>query len=222
MEFGRPGSGAMSLEDILNYLSSAMEVPPDVAAALDGPYARAARAAGLGAGNNPILAGAAISRQGVQAQPSTAQTAPSKEPPIHDYQEAFLTQLEPEAERIAKQYNFNKDHLLGLAAHESGWLKDPNAIANNDPLGINLPGTKTLRRFNSIPEAFDYWGRLWGRSVSGATTPNDFIARMQSRSVGKYNSADPNYNSNLEGTVNSAVMRDRQWEQMGRPRGKMP
>jgi hypothetical protein len=53
--------------------------------------------------------------------------------------------------------------------------------------------------------------------VSGSKTPDDFITR----STGQYNGSDPNYNTNLESTMNSAVMRDRQWEQMGRPAGKM-
>ena len=225
MQAGRPDSGVMSLEDILNHLYSAAEMPPHLAGAWDGPYLTAARAATarLNAERSPVLiAAAAAPQQGAPSQTRAPQATRPSEPPLHDFQKSFLTQLEPDADRIAKQYNLSKNHLLGLSAYESDWFRNPDAIAKNNPFGINIPGTKTKQSFKSIPEAFDYWGRLWGPAVSGATTPNDFITRMQSRTIGKYNSENPQYNSQLEGVVNSAIMRDRQWEQMGRPTGKTP
>jgi hypothetical protein len=128
----------------------------------------------------------------------------------------FSTLLDPLAEAAAK-LGIPTAWLVGLSAYESGWLNSHNAELNN-PFGLTAGGGANLS-FGSNAEAIDYWVRRFGPQVRGASSPEDFVARLQGRSDGrhvpgwfKYNSVNPEWERKVIeqiGTVERRIPRRR-------------
>lgn len=74
--------------------------------------------------------------------------------------------------------------LLGLAAHESGWLDKHNRDLN-DPFGVTHGGGPDVA-YNSIADTVAYWEHRYGPVVRGATSAQDFVQRLYEA---KYNIA---------------------------------
>ena len=98
--------------------------------------------------------------------------------PVH-VDRFFSTLLDPLAEAAAK-LGIPTAWLVGLSAYESGWLNSHNSALNN-PFGLTAGGGANLS-FRSNAEAIDYWVRRFGPQIRGASSPEDFVARLQGRS----------------------------------------
>lgn len=108
---------------------------------------------------------------------------------------------------------FNPDNLLGLAGHESTWYTAPDAVANNNPFGVNYPGTTQKRKFPDLDSAFDYWGKVFGRQLSGKNTSDEFVNGLRNLEVGPYNSKDPDYDQKVRDAIDSVKIKKPGWLQ---------
>ncbi len=129
---------------------------------------------------------------------------------LFDCKKEFFNQLLEPVTKVANQYNFDPNYLLAISAHESGWL-GPHAYELNNAFGMTKAGGKNLE-FNSFSESVDYWGKTFGSKVSGATSINDFINKLQTdlRSrggLGKYNSRDERYEDHIKDAYKSVSKR---------------
>jgi hypothetical protein len=85
---------------------------------------------------------------------------------------------------LAQRLGVDETWLLGLAAHESGYL-DPHNRTRNNPFGTTHGGGSNVH-YDSIDAAVVYWERRYGPIVRDATNAEDFVNRLYSN----------NYNSN--------------------------
>jgi hypothetical protein len=131
--------------------------------------------------------------------------------PILDNQRKFFDQFHDKIVGLAQQHNIDENLLLGLSAYESGWFGNKDAIANNNPFGVNRPGKKILQTYETIDDALEYWGRVFGPRVAGVQTPEEFQNRLRTKGVGAYNSDNPHYDEQLGGVIDSVKMKRPQW-----------
>lgn len=129
----------------------------------------------------------------------------------HNDKNAFFDRVRSGAGSVAEHFNVDEDYVMGLAAYESGWNTNEAAIAANNPLGINKPGSTTLRTFASVDAAFDYWGRHFGAAVEGTSTIPAFVDALHHLPAGAYNSVNPKYDPQLSGTIRSVEIAKTQW-----------
>jgi len=136
---------------------------------------------------------------------------------VHDQQlqakfENFFNQLYGPALTIANQLNTCVQCVLGVAAYESGYYSDQHDIDLNNPWGSTQAGGNDLQ-FGSLQDAANYWeqSNAWRFTGAPATTNSEFINDLEK--VPAYNSANPNYSSNLNGIINSVGTRMNIWLQ---------
>ena len=117
-------------------------------------------------------------------------------------QNHFFEELLDPVRRVANQYGFDPNFLLGLAAHESGWLGKHGQELNN-VFGVTLGGGPNLR-WESLEDAAAYWGRTYGSKVQGAKSIDDFINKLQTDQrqqggLGSYNTEDSKWAKKVHG-----------------------
>ena len=101
---------------------------------------------------------------------------------------------------MAKRLEIPVEWLLGLAAHESGWLNEHNWPLRN-PFGLTNAGGPNLC-FNTFRSVIDYWEKLFGPRVKGAASLDDFLNRLGT-GEGKYNSVDTSWRDQVKKSINS-------------------
>jgi hypothetical protein len=118
-------------------------------------------------------------------------------------------------------------HLLGLAAYESGWGTNRHTREFNNPFGVTPDGVNPTH-FDSISDAWQYWGRTFGPRVAN-TGPNAsrFINNLllDNRNVygptiggdrrGAYNSVNPDWGAGVSATIRSVQQRLPLWQGYG-------
>lgn len=93
--------------------------------------------------------------------------------------EQFFTNNYPYAAQIADKYGVDPTLLLGVAALESGYGTNSDAMKRNNPLGLR-PDGQTPISFPSTQAAWDEWGREWGPRVLGiGGDVGTFLDRLQ-------------------------------------------
>jgi hypothetical protein len=107
---------------------------------------------------------------------------------------------------LAQRLGIDETWLLGLAAHESGYL-DLHDREINDPFGVTHGGGANVH-YDSMADAVAYWERRYGPTVQGATSAKDFVSRLFST---RYNTTDPMCRTNVLGTIRSIPARLSGW-----------
>ena len=137
------------------------------------------------------------------------------------YANFFAQNYEPVA-KMADQYGNDPILPLGLASFESGWGLSRMAQQQNNPHGTT-PNGKTGKSFQSIPAAWEFWGRQWGPRVRGVGADQAlFIQQLQEDNRkkkgaidnhGAYNSAHPvDWAKGVAGGVASVRRRLEDWK----------
>ncbi len=146
---------------------------------------------------------------GIEVKAEAITNPPS---PLTDGQRKLLDTMNGPASRLGRQYGFNPDNLLGLMGVESSWLANPEGVEKNNPFGVNVPGTKTLRTFPDVDSAFDYWGKVFGSQLSGLNSTDEFVKGLRKLRAGPYNSVNPDYDSLMRDTIDSVKLKKPYWE----------
>jgi len=119
----------------------------------------------------------------------------------------FFDTLYAPVRAAAGRLGLDETWMLGLAAHESGWLKPHNREINN-PFGVTHGGGNDVH-YDSIDEAVAAWERRYGSIVQGATSAEDFVARLQTV---PYNRSDPLWSNGVLGGIRSVQRRIESWK----------
>lgn len=103
------------------------------------------------------------------------------------------------AQRIGAKYNVDPALIYGQWYHETGGFTSELALEDNnfggltqaEPLeGMEQPdGSLWYMRFSSPEEYFDYYTRIWGDTIAGATDADDYVQRLWDEG---YFTGDPN------------------------------
>lgn len=110
----------------------------------------------------------------------------------------FFDTLYVPVHALAQRLGIDETWLLGLAAHESGWL-DKHNRDRNDPFGVTHGGDPNVS-YPSIAAAISYWERRYGPVVRGAANTRDFVNRLF---AAHYNTSDPMWRINVLGAIKS-------------------
>jgi len=112
----------------------------------------------------------------------------------------FYDCLYDKLEAMAKRLGIKVEWLLGLAAHESGWLNEHNWHLRN-PFGLTKSGGPNLC-YNTFLSVVDYWEKLFGPRVKGAQSLDAFLDAL-GKGENKYNSADPGWRNAVKEVIKS-------------------
>jgi hypothetical protein len=112
----------------------------------------------------------------------------------------FYGSLYDRLQAMAKRLEIPVEWLLGLAAHESGWLNEHNWPLRN-PFGLTNGGKANLC-FNTFRSVIDYWEKLFGPRVKGAKSLDAFLDVLGT-GENKYNSADPGWRDAVTKSIKS-------------------
>lgn len=128
--------------------------------------------------------------------------------PSRDKYNRFFDDLDTPLTKLASDLGLPPDYIQGLAAFESEWFNDHNRDLNN-PLGLTHGGGSNLHP-QSVAGAIAYWKSLYGDQVEGATSPEDFAARLEGERDGQkvpgwrvYNSVNTEWRTGIAGTIRS-------------------
>jgi hypothetical protein len=110
----------------------------------------------------------------------------------------FFDTLYGPVHSLAQRLGIDENWLLGLAAHESGWL-DKHDRERNDPFGVTHGGGPNVS-YPSIAAAVSYWERRYGPIVRGTGNSRDFVSRLF---AARYNTSDPMWRTNVLGAIKS-------------------
>jgi flagellum-specific peptidoglycan hydrolase FlgJ len=132
---------------------------------------------------------------------------------VYPHQGAFFDRFDEPVTRLAKQYELDPEHLLGLFGHESDWGRSKDAITNNNPFGLNLPGSTQLRPFPSIDTGMEYWGKMYGEQLRGIHKTEDFANKLLNLRAGAYNSVDPDYRQKVTNNIHTVNVKRPLWRQ---------
>jgi hypothetical protein len=88
----------------------------------------------------------------------------------------FFDTIYERVHALAQRLGIGEDWLLGLAAHESGYLNADNRAINN-LFGTTRGGGPNVHH-SSIDAAIAYWEGRFGPVVRGATRAEDFVQRL--------------------------------------------
>lgn len=108
---------------------------------------------------------------------------------------------------LAQRLGIDETWLLGLAAHESGYLNGHDRKLN-DPFGVTHGGGLNVH-YNSIDYAVAYWERRYGAVVHGAASADEFVQRLYSA---KYNTKDAAWRGLVLKTIKSIPRRLSSWK----------
>jgi len=118
----------------------------------------------------------------------------------------FFDMLYPPVHALAQRLGIDETWLLGLAAHESGWLDEHNRDLN-DPFGVTHGGGPNVA-YASIADAIAYWEKKYGQVVRGAANPADFAQRLR---AAHYNILDPHWSEKVINNIGSVSRRLPGW-----------
>jgi hypothetical protein len=119
----------------------------------------------------------------------------------------FFDQLHKPLSDLATRLGVPESYIIGLPAYESGYLDDHNQALNN-PFGLTHGGGNNLN-FPTVDDAVKNWEKLYGQQVKGATSPEDFVGRLQ----GKLDGNPVNgWDQQVLGTINSIGRRTQAWK----------
>jgi hypothetical protein len=107
---------------------------------------------------------------------------------------------------LAQRLGIDETWLLGLAAHESGYLNGHDRKLN-DPFGVTHGGGPNVH-YNSIDDAVAYWEHHFGPIVRGASTAEEFVHRLFAAG---YNTIDPSWATNVRKAIRSIPRRLSTW-----------
>ena len=117
-------------------------------------------------------------------------------------QSSFVSTYLPYAQSVSQQTGLPTDYILAQAAEESGWGSSNAAINGNNYFGISPGGS--LASYSSTAEGFQAFANLLSSpryaGISSAVT-NGPLAIGQALTTAGYNTADPNYASNIASIV---------------------
>ncbi len=119
----------------------------------------------------------------------------------------FFDTLYGPVHELAQRLGIDESWLLGLAAHESGWLK-PHNRAINDPFGVTHAGGPDVH-YRSMDEAVAAWERRYGPVVQGATSAENFVQRLL---AAHYNVVTKEWPSEMAGAIRSVQRRLGSWK----------
>lgn len=111
----------------------------------------------------------------------------------------FVQQYLPYAQQVSQQTGLPVAFVLGQAGWESGWGYSNAAANNNNFFGIS-PGGQ-LASYGSPAAGFQAYSGLINSQYPGAASGGSPLAIAQNLVAGGYNSADPNYASNVAGAT---------------------
>ncbi len=103
---------------------------------------------------------------------------------------------------VAERLGIDESWLLGLCAHESGWLDAHNRDLNN-PFGVTHRGRRNVE-YDSIRDAVAAWERRYGPLVREATSADDFVQRLF---VVGYNTENPKWSEGVLDGIRSVQRR---------------
>ena len=112
----------------------------------------------------------------------------------------FYDSLYDRLQAMAKRLDIKVEWLLGLAAHESGWLNEHNWPMRN-PFGLTDAGGPNLH-FNTFRSVIDYWEKLFGPRVKGAKTVDEFLDTL-GKGKNAYNSKSKDWRKLVKDSINS-------------------
>jgi hypothetical protein len=142
-----------------------------------------------------------------EASPAAAR----REPGPGEYRtgdpDRFFDTVYDEFRALAERLGIDETWLLGLAAHESGYLDEHNRELN-DPFGVTHRGRSNVQ-YESIKSAVAYWERRFGSVVQGATSTEDFVNRLF---LTNYNTADPKWSAKVLGVIRSIARHLSAWQ----------
>lgn len=136
-----------------------------------------------------------------------ADRGPAGKPFPADKDPFFDTLYRP-VHATARRLGIDETWLLGLAAHEGGWLEDPHNREINNPFGVTHGGGRDVH-YASMDEAVEAWERRYGSVVRGATGAADFVRRLF---LAGYNKRDPQWSDKVIGAINSVERRLDSWQ----------
>jgi hypothetical protein len=105
-------------------------------------------------------------------------SAPTRTNAFPADKDPFFDTLYAPVHGVAGRLGINETWLLGLAAHEGGWLEKPHNRAINNPFGVTHGGGRDVQ-YGSMDDAVAAWGRRYGPVVQGATSAEDFVQRLR-------------------------------------------
>jgi hypothetical protein len=108
---------------------------------------------------------------------------------------------------LAQRLGIGETWLLGLAAHESGYLDLHNRPLNN-PFGVTHGGGANVA-YGSIDAAIAYWERRYRSVVQGATSAQDFVSRFYGD---RYNRKTRDWSARVMGVIRSVPRRLTSWK----------
>ena len=120
----------------------------------------------------------------------------------------FFDTLYQPVHDVALRLDIDESWLLGLAAHESGWLERPHNREINNPFGVTHAGRRDVH-YDSMAEAVAAWERRYGAVVHGATSAVDFVKRLFAAS---YNTEDRNWSKGVFEGIRSVQRRLGSWK----------
>ncbi len=128
---------------------------------------------------------------------------PSNNSTTQEQRKRFYDCLYDKLEAMAKRLEIPVEWLLGLAAHESGWLDEHNWPLRN-PFGLTAGGHNNFC-FNTFRSVIDYWEKLYGQRVKGAKTVDEFLDAL-GKTKPEYNSKDPKWRGEVKKSINSQFL----------------
>lgn len=132
------------------------------------------------------------------------QTAQNASPADKD---PFFDTLYAPVHDLAGRLDIDETWLLGLAAHESGWLRPHNREINN-PFGVTRADRRDVQ-YDSMNAAVDAWERRYGAVVHGATSAEDFVHRLL---AAHYNVVSRDWATRVLGAIRSVQRRLDSWK----------
>jgi flagellum-specific peptidoglycan hydrolase FlgJ len=111
---------------------------------------------------------------------------------------AFFQALGPTINQMSEDMDIDPNYLFALSAFESGWWGS-HAQSLNNPFGLTHGGGNDIQ-FSSVSSAADFFEDNIGPSVVDAGSMDEFMQDLRSEG---YNSANPNYDQNLENVYKS-------------------
>jgi hypothetical protein len=121
--------------------------------------------------------------------------------------DAFFDTVYDNFHALAERLAIDETWLLGLAAHESGYL-NPHNRDLNDPFGVTHGGGPNVA-YGSMDAAIAYWERRFGPVVQGATSAGDFVRRLY---ADHYNRRDPLWAAHVMDVIHSIPNRLASWK----------
>ncbi len=121
-------------------------------------------------------------------------------PPNEAKHDKFFDDYSAMAEKLAKELDIDPKYILSLMSLEGGW-GDKGSREKNNLFGFRKNNEKM--RFENPEEAAEYFKRIWGSSVEGARSIDEFVDGLQDQKKKnrRYNTddeANPDYDYKRE------------------------